>query len=76
MGAIMTISISNLLIAAFQGRGSDFEARFRDAVEEVSVRSARQKTRRELLRLDDRELRDIGITREQALKEARRTFWD
>ncbi len=32
--------------------------------------------RRELRELDARSLRDIGIKREDALREARRTFWD
>ncbi|WP_170460446.1 DUF1127 domain-containing protein [Ruegeria arenilitoris] len=32
--------------------------------------------RRELARLDDRALQDIGITRSEALTEASRPFWD
>lgn len=32
--------------------------------------------RRLLARLDDRQLRDIGIDRETAQREARRPFWD
>ncbi len=32
--------------------------------------------RRELARLDDRMLRDIGLTRAQAEQETRRRFWD
>lgn len=32
--------------------------------------------RRDLARLDDRALKDIGISREQADREARRPFWD
>jgi len=32
--------------------------------------------RRQLLRLDDRALKDIGITRAQAEREARRAYWD
>jgi len=32
--------------------------------------------RRALARLDDRALDDIGLTRQQALAEARRAFWD
>ncbi|WP_372574252.1 DUF1127 domain-containing protein [Ruegeria jejuensis] len=37
-----------------------------------AVRRDRQK----LLRLDDAALKDIGITRSEALAEARRSFWD
>jgi uncharacterized protein YjiS (DUF1127 family) len=32
--------------------------------------------RRHLEALDDRQLRDIGLTRHQAMREARRHFWD
>lgn len=32
--------------------------------------------RRQLATLDDHQLRDIGITRQQAQTEARRPFWD
>ncbi|GEN26588.1 hypothetical protein HVA01_02340 [Halovibrio variabilis] len=32
-------------------------------------------SRRQLLALDDRLLKDIGITREQAQKEGRKPFW-
>ena len=32
--------------------------------------------RRELARLDDRALSDIGVSRQQAHKEATRPFWD
>lgn len=36
---------------------------------------ARQRSRRELREMTDSQLRDIGITREQALYEADRSFW-
>lgn len=32
--------------------------------------------RRRLARLDDAALRDLGLTREEALREARRPVWD
>jgi uncharacterized protein YjiS (DUF1127 family) len=35
----------------------------------------RWRQRQALLDLDDRLLRDIGITREQAKREARKPFW-
>ncbi len=36
----------------------------------------RARQRRQLARLDAHQLRDIGISREQALAEARRPFWE
>jgi uncharacterized protein YjiS (DUF1127 family) len=36
---------------------------------------ARQRQRRALRELDDRMLRDIGLTRDQAQDEARKPFW-
>jgi uncharacterized protein YjiS (DUF1127 family) len=36
---------------------------------------ARQRTRRVLAQLDDRLLHDIGITREEARREAEKPFW-
>ncbi len=41
----------------------------------VSLWRARQQERRDLMKLDDRLLRDIGITRSQALEEANKPFW-
>ncbi|MBE0404685.1 MULTISPECIES: DUF1127 domain-containing protein [Halomonas] len=35
----------------------------------------RERSRRQLLTLDDRLLRDIGITRAQAQREGRKSFW-
>lgn len=35
----------------------------------------RRRSRRQLLTLDDRLLKDIGITRTQAQKEGRKAFW-
>jgi len=35
----------------------------------------RYRQRRQLMEMDDRELKDIGITREQAEEEARKPFW-
>jgi len=34
-----------------------------------------QRQRRELLELDDRQLADIGVSREQSLREASKLFW-
>ncbi len=41
----------------------------------IGWRIARQQTRRALAQLDDRMLADVGITREQALREAGKPFW-
>jgi len=41
---------------------------------QTSLDVARQ--RRQLLTLDDRTLKDIGISRTDALREANRNFWD
>lgn len=38
--------------------------------------SALYRQRRQLGALDDHLLADIGVTREQAMREARRRFWD
>ncbi|QYX56123.1 DUF1127 domain-containing protein [Roseovarius sp. SCSIO 43702] len=42
----------------------------------VLTRLAILRERRALARLSDRALRDIGISRDAALREARRPFWD
>jgi uncharacterized protein YjiS (DUF1127 family) len=54
---------------AFRGiAGGGLTAWFRAA-------AARRRQRRILETLDDRTLRDIGISRSQALAEARKPFW-
>ena len=35
----------------------------------------RCRQRRQLMEMDDRQLNDVGITREQAIKEARKPVW-
>ena len=37
---------------------------------------SRQRERRALKQLDDRFLRDIGVTRSEAVREAAKPFWD
>ena len=39
------------------------------------VRANRRKQRRDLSRLDDHLLRDIGISRHDVAREARKSFW-
>ncbi len=41
----------------------------------VSLWRSRQQERRDLMKLDDHFLRDIGITRSQAVEEATKPFW-
>ena len=41
----------------------------------VSLWRSRQQERRDLMKLDDHFLRDIGITRSQAVEEAKKPFW-
>ncbi len=43
--------------------------------ETISSRLARSRQRKALAKLDDRLLRNIGITRTEARKEAARPFW-
>jgi uncharacterized protein YjiS (DUF1127 family) len=41
----------------------------------VNVWRQRLRSRQELVMLDDRALRDVGLTRYDALQEARKPFW-
>jgi len=41
----------------------------------IAAAAERQRTRRALALLDDRALRDVGLTRAQADAEVRRPFW-
>jgi uncharacterized protein YjiS (DUF1127 family) len=42
----------------------------------LAERERLARERRRLAELDDRQLRDIGLTRHQAMREARRHFWE
>ena len=42
----------------------------------ISLWRSRQRERRAVMELDDRFLRDIGITRFQAMQEAGKPFWN
>jgi uncharacterized protein YjiS (DUF1127 family) len=42
---------------------------------EIAIEFEKARQRRMLLELDDRLLKDIGVTREQAMREARKPFW-
>lgn len=41
----------------------------------ISLWRCRARTRKQLLQLEDRQLRDIGIERSNAVEEARKPFW-
>lgn len=53
-----------------------FANRVMNLQSEYKWRSERYRSRMQLLALNDHELRDIGITREDAVEEASRDFWD
>ncbi len=60
--------VENNRAAATQDKSLSF-------VEQLTVYYHRIKQRRQLLTLDDRMLKDIGISRVDALRVARRPFW-
>lgn len=45
------------------------------AIGSLSLQAARHRQRRQLLKLDERQLMDLGLSREQVLKEASKPFW-
>ena len=56
-------------------RRDDAEGRFLRAIRILAVWIARAQQRRRLAALSDRSLKDIGITRCDALREIRKPFW-
>ena len=78
----MTIQYSKPLIGVKQlphGLGSRQEtslmAKFSYWTVFINGRFARHRSRRQLSKLSDHHLRDIGITREQAQNEMNQSFW-
>ncbi|WP_230374164.1 DUF1127 domain-containing protein [Pontivivens ytuae] len=45
-------------------------------VDRIAARLVTMRTRAQLAKLDDHMLRDLGLTEGEALREARRPFWD
>ena len=73
---IDTISGLHRLMALISHCVNAIEASAAWGVTTIKWRIVRQRTRKRLLRLDDHQLRDIGVTRKQADAEATRSFWD
>lgn len=73
---IDTIYRFNRFLFQLSGFFGRFENSTSKTVGEFDQRLERQRTRKQLLNLDERQLRDIGITRAQAETEAKRDFWD
>lgn len=57
------------------GKRTAWRLSFRAVADSIRLWQRRRKSRRHLLWLDDRLLRDIGIDRRAALEEARKPFW-
>jgi uncharacterized protein YjiS (DUF1127 family) len=53
--------------------------KYRDIIKQYSQRAhrlmTRRRTRKQLLQLDETSLRDVGITRSQAIEEGSKPFW-
>ncbi len=72
----MTITIFDNIFGRILRDRPGLERIMYDISAELEARRVCQKTRKELLELSDDQLKDIGITKAQALEEARRGFWD
>ncbi len=72
----MTISVFDLFLNLFLKSRPGLRSLMMDVANELKLRRERQKSRAELPKLNETQLKDIGISREQALQEANRNFWD
>jgi uncharacterized protein YjiS (DUF1127 family) len=72
-GALAPFSSVPTLAAPHHGRA--LHAALGAAVSAISSWLERARMRRHLLMLDDRLLRDIGVTRQQVWTEAEKPFW-
>jgi uncharacterized protein YjiS (DUF1127 family) len=61
--------------ARYQGYGPSIANRWFDVVRNWSARSRQRIALADLVEQDDRLLRDIGVSRDEALREARKLFW-
>ena len=72
--ALMNVSSLDLL-GSFQRAGRWHARVILGAVRTLRQWNRNQKTRRALLNMSDHMLKDIGITRVDALQEGRKVFW-
>jgi|RhiMetdeSRZDD1v2_1073273.scaffolds.fasta_scaffold01200_7 uncharacterized protein YjiS (DUF1127 family) len=74
-----TVTMTTLSQSTFATPSSGTQAaitsRIKECITFLSRVIARQRQRRELLRLDDYFLRDIGVSRADAIAEGRKSFW-
>jgi uncharacterized protein YjiS (DUF1127 family) len=54
---------------------SNLKSLFYRLIRQLELYSQRSRTRKHLLEMDDYALKDIGLSRQQALQEAERYFW-
>ncbi len=73
---IDTIYGLNRFLAFLGNCATAIETSINNRSVEIEWRRERQRTRKQLLKLSEHQLRDIGISREEAEAEARRDFWD
>ena len=67
---------NTLLTAPISATSGSRRPTFGQVLTILSGMLAAHRQRRQLLQLDDRRLDDIGLDRNQALREAARPFWD
>lgn len=72
----MTIFIFDSIFGRFLRKRPGLKRIVNEISAELEARHICQKSRKQLLGLSEAQLRDIGITRAQADKEANRGFWD
>ncbi|MEO0909695.1 MAG: DUF1127 domain-containing protein [Pseudomonadota bacterium] len=72
----MTISVLDIFLSFFLKSRPGLRQLLADVANELDLRHKRHKSRAELPKLSEAQLKDIGITREQAMNEANRDFWD
>ena len=55
---------------------SDIAAKLQRIVASVSLWSTQRRQLRALIELDEQQLRDVGLTRDQAIDEVSKPFWN
>jgi uncharacterized protein YjiS (DUF1127 family) len=64
------------VVAARRERGAALTGRLTEALAQVALWRDRLRGRRQLARMDQRGLSDIGITRADVFQETRKWFWE